>query len=63
MLLYGGMDLHGDNVFCSLLDGKYNVVYEKQFPNDLATILQGLEPFRDRLAGVAIESTYNWYWL
>ena len=22
-----------------------------------------LEPFRDELAGVAVESTYNWYWL
>ena len=63
MLLYGGMDLHGDNVFCSLLDEKYDVVYERRFPNDLATILQGLEPFRERLNGLAVESTYNWYWL
>lgn len=63
MLLYGGMDLHGDNVFCSLLDEKYDVVYERRFPNDLATILQGLEPFRKRLSGLAVESTHNWYWL
>jgi transposase len=63
MLLYGGMDLHGDNVFCSLLDEKYDVVYERRFPNDLATILQGLEPFRERLRGLPVESTYNWYWL
>ena len=63
MLLYGGMDLHGDNVFCSLLDEKYDVVYEKRFPNDLQTILQALEPFRERLRGLAVESTYNWYWL
>lgn len=26
-------------------------------------ILKALEPFRDDLIGIAIESTYNWYWL
>ena len=30
---------------------------------DLKQILQGLEPFKDRIEGLAVESTYNWYWL
>ena len=63
MLLYGGMDLHGDNVFCSLLNAKYEVVYERRLPNDLPTILQALEPFRERIVALAVESTFNWYWL
>jgi transposase len=29
----------------------------------LPTILEFLEPFRQRLKVVAVESTYNWYWL
>lgn len=63
MRLYGGLDLHGDNVFCSLLNEKYEIVYERRLPNDLPTIMQALEPFRERLGGLAVESTFNWYWL
>jgi len=29
----------------------------------LSTILQVLEPYKARIAQVAVESTYNWYWL
>jgi transposase len=32
-------------------------------PNDLAKVIALLEPFRDDLVGVAVESTFNWYWL
>ena len=63
MVLYGGMDLHGDNVFCTVMDQEYRPVYEQRLPNDLPTVLAALAPYRERLAGVAVESTYNWYWL
>ena len=63
MDLYCGMDLHGDNVFCTLMDKDYQPVFERRLPNELAVVLQALAPYRDRLAGVAVESTYNWYWL
>jgi 3-phenylpropionate/trans-cinnamate dioxygenase ferredoxin reductase subunit len=39
------------------------VVLERRLPNDLPVVLKVLEPFREQLAGVAVESTYNWYWL
>jgi transposase len=29
----------------------------------LASILQLLQPFKKRIATIAVESTYNWYWL
>jgi transposase len=63
MVLYGGMDLHGDNVFCSLMDKEYRTVFERRLPNDLAVVLESLAPYRERIAGLAVESTYNWYWL
>ena len=63
MVLYGGMDLHGDNVFCTVMDQEYRPVFERRLPNELPTILAALEPYRERLAGLAVESTYNWYWL
>jgi len=62
-VLYGGLDLHGDNVFCSLLNEARQVVFERRLPNDLAAICGALEPFRDRIKALAVESTYNWYWL
>ena len=63
MVLYGGMDLHGDNVYCTLMDGEYRPVFERRLPNELPTILAALAPYRERLGGIAVESTFNWYWL
>jgi hypothetical protein len=36
---------------------------QQRLPNDLGQIGGALEPHREDLAGVVIESTYNWYWL
>jgi transposase len=63
MVLHSGLDLHGDNVCCALMNARYEVEYERRFPNDLTTILAALEPYRERIAGLAVESTFNWYWL
>lgn len=38
-------------------------VYGKRLLNDLGVILDALEPFRESLQRIAVESTYNWYWL
>lgn len=63
MKLYGAIDLHSNNSFTVLLDEKDQVVYMKRLPNDLATILKQLVPYRDHIEGIAVESTFNWYWL
>jgi transposase len=47
----------------TVLDEAFKVVRERKVPNDLATVLAILEPHRDALEGVAVESTFNWYWL
>ena len=36
---------------------------KRRVPNDLAAVLAQLEPYRAELAGVAVELTFNWYWL
>jgi len=38
-------------------------VYARRLPNELAKVLAALEPYREELVGVVVESTYNWYWL
>ena len=61
--LYGGLDLHGNNVYCSLMDATRRVHFEKRLTNDIDIIRQALEPFRQRIKELAVESTFNWYWL
>lgn len=62
--LYAAVDLHGDNGFYCVINGKDQRVFQQRLPNDLKTVLAALEPYRQRLAkGIAVESTFNWYWL
>lgn len=60
---YSGIDLHSNNSVITVTDEEDRVVAEKRLPNDLARIIGFLHPWRDELAGVVVESTYNWYWL
>lgn len=63
MKLYSGIDLHSNNSVVVLLDEEDQTVYQRQLGNDLQTILAALEPYREKIQGLAVESTYNWYWL
>jgi len=63
MRLYGAIDLHSNNSFTVVLDEKDHVVYQKRLPNDLKAICEQLAPYREQLQGIAVESTFNWYWL
>jgi transposase len=60
---YSGIDLHSNNCVVVVSDEEDRVCCERRVPNDLAKIIALLEPFRDNLVGVAVESTFNWYWL
>ena len=60
---YCGIDLHSNNSVVVVSDEEDRMVLQKRLPNDLAQILAALEPHQHELAGVVIESTYNWYWL
>ena len=61
MKLYGGIDLHSSNSVINLVDEQSNVVFKKRVANSLSGILLLLEPCRDAIAGLVVESTYNWY--
>ena len=63
MKIMTGIDLHSNNVLCGLMDENGKRIQHKKLPCDLSAILQLLAPYKDRIATVAIESTYNWYWL
>jgi len=60
---YTGIDLHSNNSVVTVTDDSDRVVAEKRLPNELTTILTFLSGWRQEIAGVVVESTYNWYWL
>jgi transposase len=63
MKLYAAIDLHSNNSVLVILDEGDKVVFERRLRNDLTVILEHLAPYRSEIQAVAVESTYNWYWL
>ncbi len=63
MSLYGGIDLHSSNNYLVILDEELKTVCQGRLRNELGEILGRLEPYREDVEGVAVESTRNWYWL
>jgi len=63
MRLYAAIDLHSNNSVLVVQDEEDRVVCEQRLPNKLAAILPQLAPYKERVQAVAVESTFNWYWL
>ena len=58
-----GIDLHSNNVVVGVMDMDGKRVGSAKLPCKLSEIVKFLAPFKKRLEQVAVESTYNWYWL
>jgi transposase len=63
MKLYAGIDLHANSHYLGVIDQQSKIVFKHKMINDLKKTLSVLEPFRNELMGVVVESTFNWYWL
>ena len=63
MKLYVGIDLHSTNNVTVVQDEADRVMTQRRLANNLQTVVAWLEPYRDDIVGVVVESTYNWYWL
>ena len=63
MGLYAGIDLHSTSMYLGIIRKDYKPVFDKRLGNDIFALLEHLQPFREELQGIALESTYNWYWL
>ena len=63
MNLFSAIDLHSNNSVVVVIDDQDNTLLQKRLPNQLDMIINALVPFRPNLQGVAVESTFNWYWL
>jgi len=63
MQVYAGIDLHANNNYLAGVDAEGKRLFKKKLPNDPDMILGALDPVKKDLAGVVVESTFNWYWL
>lgn len=63
MQLYVGIDLHGSNSVLVIRDQDGRDHLKKRVRNELNLILEQLVPFKADIQAIAVESTYNWYWL
>jgi transposase len=63
MKLYTGLDLHSSNSYLGIIDETGRRIYKQKLPNERERILEALQPYQDDIAGIVVESTYNWYWL
>src|SRR6476619_2377614 len=62
-MMYSGIDLHSNNSVAAVFDDVDRDVARKRLPNDIGKITGFRARWQDKLAGVVVESTYNWYWL
>jgi transposase len=63
MEAYAGVDLHSSNNYTAVIDNREQRLYGKRLSNRMDTVLLALDPFKETLEGIVVESTYNWYWL
>jgi len=63
MKIMTGIDLHSNNAVCGLVDMEGRRILHKKLPCNLAKIVQTLAPYKEKIDTIAVESTFNWYWL
>ncbi len=58
-----GIDLHSNNLVIGIVNQDGQRLKHQKLDCDLKQVDDFLAPFKPRLKSVAVESTYNWYWL
>lgn len=61
--LYAGADLHGNNVFLSVINQKGDEVFRRRVAANLESVHTALRPYWPDIKVLGVESTFNWYWL
>jgi transposase len=58
-----GIDLHSNNIMVGIMNREGGRVAHQKLPCKMESILGYLAPYKEQLERLAVESTYNWYWL
>jgi len=62
MGLYTAFDLHSNNSYVGIIDEDGKRVFRRKLQNDEGLMVKVLNPFKNDIVGVVVESTFNWYW-
>lgn len=63
MKLYSGIDLHSTSSYVAIVDEHGKRIFRDKLPNDISMITDAFAHYSGTLAGIVVESTYNWHWL
>lgn len=61
--LFAGIDLHSSNLVIGIVDQAGQRLKHQKLDCDLQQVVSFLKPLKPRFKSLAVESTYNWYWL
>lgn len=61
--LFAGIDLHGNNLVVGIINQDGKRVSHRKLECNLQLVDDFLRPFKAQLESLAVESTFNWYWL
>jgi len=61
--LFAGIDLHGNNLVTGIMNQNGDRLAHRKLDCDLNQVEAFLRPFKPQLQSLAVESTFNWYWL
>jgi transposase len=62
-ILHAGIDLHSNNLMIGLVNQDGKRVAHRRLECDLEQVVKFLQPHKSQLESMAVESTFNWYWL
>lgn len=58
-----GIDLHGNNLVIGVINQEGERVAHQKLDCEPKEVLKFLKPLKPQLQSMAVESTFNWYWL
>jgi transposase len=61
--LIAGIDLHGNNLVIGVINQDGKRMAHRKLDCDLKQVIEFLKPLKPQLQSMAVESTFNWYWL
>ena len=61
--LHAGIDLHSNNLIIGIMNQEGKRVAHRTLACQLDEVVDFLKPYRSQLESMAVESTFNWYWL
>lgn len=61
--LIAGIDLHGNNLVIGVINQDGKRIAHRKLDCELDQVLEFFKPMKPQLQSMAVESTFNWYWL